>query len=121
MKKGFTLIELLGVLVLIAAIFLIVMPLITGQLKDSEKDIDASKLKIYCSAAKLYTNKENYQDSLKKVELSTLESAGILTNLDSKYRDKSIYVQYVGNYYCCCNDQNATSCISEYCQKNVTK
>ena len=39
MKKGFTLIELLAVLVLVGSLFMIVISMITGQIKNQEKDI----------------------------------------------------------------------------------
>lgn len=121
MKKGFTLVELLAVIVLLGGILMIAMSLITGQIKNQEEDINEAELKTYCAAAKLYVNKTNYSSKLTEVKLKTLEEHNILTNLDDKYKNKSIFIQYVGNYYCCCADKEATTCNQSICKESVTK
>ena len=120
MKKGFTLIELLAVIVLVGGLFTIVMSMLSGQIKNEEKTISEAELKTYCAAAKLYINKDDYKDKLKEIKLSDLEKNGILSNLNSKYKNKSVYVQYVGNYYCCCADNEGNSCNQDICNNTVT-
>ena len=53
-------------------------------------------------------------------KLIDLEKDGILSNLSSKYKNKSVYVQYVGNYYCCCADKDGKSCNQDVCKGTVT-
>lgn len=120
MKKGFTLIELLAVIVLIGGLFTIVMTMISGQIRNEEQTINEAELKTYCAAAKLYVNKDDYKDKLKEIKLIDLEKDGILSNLSSKYKNKSVYVQYVGNYYCCCADKDGKSCNQDVCKGTVT-
>ena len=119
MKKGFTLIELLAVLVLVGSLFTIVISMISGQIKNSEKEINESEIKTFCAAAKLYVNKEDYSSKLTEIKLETLEKNGILTNLNDKYKNKSIYVQYVGNYFCCCSSKYWSTCNQEICKGTV--
>jgi len=121
MKKGFTLVELLAVIVLLGGILMVAMALITGQIRNQEEDINEAELKTYCAAAKLYANKTDYSARLTEIKLKTLEQHNILTNLDDKYKEKSIYVQYVGNYYCCCADKDAKTCNQSICKDSVTK
>ena len=64
--------------------------------------------------------KENYKDKLKEIKLIDLEKDGILSNLSGKYKNKSVYVQYVGNYYCCCADKDGKSCNQDVCKGTVT-
>ena len=55
-----------------------------------------------------------------EIKLETLEKNGILTNLNDKYKNKSIYVQYVGNYFCCCSSKDGSTCNQEICKGTVT-
>lgn len=119
MKKGFTLIELLAVIVLVGALFMIVMSMISGQIKNEEETIKEAELKTYCAAAKIYINKEDYKDKLKEIKLSDLEKNGVLSKLNEKYKNKSIYVQYVGNYFCCCSSKDGNTCNQEMCKGTV--
>lgn len=120
MKKGFTLIELLAVIVLVGGLFTIVMTMISGQIRNEEQTINEAELKTYCAAAKLYVDKDDYKDKLKEIKLIDLEKDGILSNLSGKYKNKSVYVQYVGNYYCCCADKDGKSCNQDVCKGTVT-
>ena len=120
MKKGFTLIELLAVIVLVGGLFTIVMSMISGQIRNEEQTINEAELKTYCAAAKLYVNKDDYKDKLKEIKLIDLEKDGILSNLSGKYKNKSVYVQYVGNYYCCYADKDGKSCNQDVCKGTVT-
>lgn len=119
MKKGFTLIELLAVIILIGALFMIVMSMISGQIKNEEESISAAELKTYCTAAKSYVNKDDYKDNLKEIKLIDLEKNGILSKLSDKYKNKSIYVQYVGNYFCCCASKDGNTCNQDMCKGTV--
>lgn len=119
MKKGFTLIELLAVIVLIGALFMIVMSMISGQIKNEEETINEAELKTYCAAAKYYVNKEEYKNKLKEIKLIDLEKNGVLSKLNEKYKNKSIYVQYVGNYFCCCASKDGNTCNQEICKDAV--
>ena len=56
MKKGFTLVELLGVIVIISAIALIVLPPIINQLGSSESRVDAATESLVKEAAMLYVD-----------------------------------------------------------------
>ena len=107
MKKGFTLIELLAVLVLISSLFMVVISMISGQIKNQEKDINAAELKTFCAASKLYINKSGYNNVLKEVKLIDLEKSGFLTNLNKNYQKKSIFVGYKDNYFCCCTKKDS--------------
>ena len=113
MKKGFTLIELLAVLVLISSLFMVVISMISGQIKNQEKDINAAELKTFCAASKLYINKSGYNNVLKEVKLIDLEKSGFLTNLNQKYKEKTLYVGYKDNYFCCCTKKDAKKELSE--------
>ena len=55
-----------------------------------------------------------------EIKLIDLEKDGILSNLSGKYKNKSVYVQYVGNYYCCCADKDGKSCNQDVCKGTVT-
>lgn len=119
MKKGFTLIELLAVIVLIGALFMIVMSMISGQIKNEEEAINDAELKTYCTAAKNYINKDDYKNKLKEIKLIDLEKSGALSKLSDKYKNKSIYVQYVGNYFCCCASNDGSRCNQDICKDTV--
>ena len=113
MKKGFTLIELLAVLVLVGSLFMIVISIISGQIKNQEKDINEAELKTFCASSKLYINKENYQNKLTEIKLIELEKNGFLTNLSQKYKEKSIFVGYTNNQFCCCTKKDSKKELSE--------
>lgn len=119
MKKGFTLIELLSVIILIGALFTIVMTMISGQIRNEQQTISEAELKTYCAAAKLYVNKEDYSDSLKEIKLIELEKNNILSKLNDKYKNKSIYVRYIGNYFCCCSDTEGSICNQNICKESI--
>ena len=113
MKKGFTLVELLAVIVLLGGILTLAMTLLTGQIRDKEEELKDAEFKTYCSAAKLYINK-NW--TISELKLKTLEENSILTNLDEEHKNKSIYVGYIGNYYCCCKDLSRNNCNNDICE-----
>lgn len=108
MKKGFTLIELLAVLVLVGSLFMVVITMISGQIKNQEKEINESELKTFCASSKLYINKNNYNNVLKELKLLDLEKSGFLTNLNQNYKEKSIFVGYKNNYFCCCSKKDSS-------------
>lgn len=119
MKKGFTLIELLAVIILVSALFTIVMTMISGQIRNEEATINEAELKTYCAGAKLYADKENYSSSLKEIKLIDLENSGIFSNLSDKYKKSKVYVQYVGNLFCCCADKDGKVCNQSRCNGTV--
>ncbi|MEG2322439.1 MAG: DUF5011 domain-containing protein [Bacilli bacterium] len=45
MKKGFTLVELIGVLVILAALFLIITPIVDKEIKDGRQDLYNKQIK----------------------------------------------------------------------------
>lgn len=117
MKKGFTLVELLAVIVLLGGILTIAMSLLIGQIRNQEKDLEESELKMYCAAAKLYVDK-NYTGPLKEVKLKILQENNILTNLSSEHINKSIYYTYENGLYCCCADNTYNLCNSKSCTEH---
>lgn len=53
-NKGFTLIELLGVIIILSLLILLVLPSITGSVKNYSKDTDELMLSMVVDATKLY-------------------------------------------------------------------
>ena len=53
-NKGFTLIEIMAVIVILAVIALIVVPLVTGSIKDSKQKLYETQLENIKSGAKSY-------------------------------------------------------------------
>ena len=55
-KKGFTLIEILGVVIIITAIALLVVPNVVNRFSNKKNDIDKVNEELIISAAKLYVS-----------------------------------------------------------------
>lgn len=85
MKKGFTLAELLGVLVILGAIMLLIIPLVSSILKNSENDLyekQIENIKLSLSSWMSNNQKPNNGEYI-TLSLSQLKEAG-LVNLDIK-------------------------------------
>ena len=85
MKKGFTLAELLGVIVLLGALMLIIVPLVTSSMKDSKEElyndqIESIKLSL---ALWMSDNQKPKKGETITLTLSQLKEAG-LVELDIK-------------------------------------
>ena len=105
-KDGFTLIELLSVIILIIGIMLIVLPKITGSVKNKELAINTSYENIIYKALDLYIsdNSRNYPKVTTNtycVAVDTLKGKGYLKDYDNEnVKAKNIVkVTYSGGYH----------------------
>ena len=105
-KDGFTLIELLSVIILIIGIMLIVLPKITGSVKNKELAINTSYENIIFRALDLYIsdNSRNYPKVTTNtycVAVDTLKGKGYLKDYDNEnVKAKNIVkVTYSGSYH----------------------
>ena len=80
MKKGFTLAELLGVIVLLGAIMLIVVPLVSNSMKDSEEELyndQIESIKLSLELWMSYNQSPNIGETI-TLSLSQLKEAGFV-------------------------------------------
>ena len=105
-KDGFTLIELLSVIILIIGIMLIVLPKITGSVKNKELAINTSYENIIYKALDLYIsdNSRNYPKVTTNtycVAVDTLKKKGYLKDYDNENvkAKKIVKVTYSGDYH----------------------
>lgn len=80
MKKGFTLAELLGVIVLLGAIMLIVVPLVSNSMKDSEEELyndQIESIKLSLELWMSYNQSPNIGEAI-TLSLSQLKEAGFV-------------------------------------------
>ena len=80
MKKGFTLAELLGVIVLLGAIMLIVVPLVSNSMKDSEEELyndQIESIKLSLELWMSYNQSPNIGETI-TLSLSQLKEAGLV-------------------------------------------
>ena len=80
MKKGFTLAELLGVIILLGAIALIVVPLVSNSMKDSKETLYNDQIKsIELSLASwMSSNQTPAEGETITLSLSQLKEAGLV-------------------------------------------
>lgn len=90
-KLGFTLVELLAVIVILAALVLLVTPLLSDIIEDSEKNL-------------FLVNSKSYLDSI-KLSINDLE-------LDNEFVDDGTY-KVMPNGNLCLGDLNGSSCIGD--------
>ncbi len=94
MKKGFTLVELLAVIIILAAIMLIVIPLITNNVKKSTDVVDnQSKDTIILSSRNWGSDHKNLLPEENKqicINITALMDAGYLDNPEEKYKNGSV-------------------------------
>ena len=94
-KSGFTLVELLGVIVIVAALSLIVFPIVMGQFRKNKSQISAVTERLIEEAASLYVDANPNQYELMNgnvycVTLNQLVNSGNLSEplIDSSTGDK---------------------------------
>ena len=80
MKKGFTLAELLGVIILLGAIALIIVPLVSNSMKDSKETLYNDQIKsIELSLASwMSSNQTPAEGETITLSLSQLKEAGLV-------------------------------------------
>lgn len=85
-KKGFTLIEIMAVIIILAIIAVIVVPLVTGSIKDSKDKLYETQLENIKSAAKSYMINLDLDDEQNKISV-TIEELKKLGLLDKDIKD----------------------------------
>ena len=90
MKKGFTLVELLAVIVIIAAVALVVFPIVTGHINDSKEKLCLVQVKDIEDAAKKWATENN--DKLDKYHIND-----VYVSVDylkyQKYLEKDVIIE----------------------------
>jgi len=77
MKKGFTLVELIGVVVLLGAILLIIVPVVNNSLKEGKQDLLNSQIENIKLSLATYSNKPKVGETY-YLTLSQLKKAGLV-------------------------------------------
>lgn len=90
-EKGFTLVELLGVIVIVAALSLIVFPIVMGQFRKNKSQISAVTWRLIEEAASLYVdaNPNQYELTNGNVYCITLNQLVVAGNLSEPFIDSS--------------------------------
>jgi len=77
MKKGFTLIELIGVIVLLAAVLLIIIPVVNNSLKEGKQEMLDNQIKNIELSLATYSKKPNLNETY-YLTLGQLKEAGLV-------------------------------------------
>jgi len=79
-KKGFTLVELLGVLVLLIAVFLIIVPVVDKSIKDSKEKLYNNQIDGIKNSMKLWVDENQKPDVTESITLSLyqLKQSGLI-------------------------------------------
>ena len=104
-KKGFTLIELLAVIVILATIMLIIIPLVTSNVKEGRDVASEETENSIILAGRHWGN--DHKNNLPKenggsicISVTALIQYGYLNNsVPDKYKDYSILIKNVKNVY----------------------
>ena len=111
MNKGFTMIELLAVIVLLAAIALIITPLVTNSVKKGGETIDKQTQNNIVMAAKNWaSDNKDKLPTAKGVKVQTLIDDGYLdTDIDEGLKGSCVLISkqeqaYYYKYSTACND-----------------
>ena len=90
MKKGFTLVELLGVIIIISAIALIVLPPIINQIGSSESRVDAATELLIKEAAMLYVDHNQKHFEFDDYEESSIICITIETLIEENFLESPL-------------------------------
>ena len=112
-NKGFTLIELIGVIVLISALALIIIPAVSTTLKRGAQRADNITKENIIMAAKNWTvDNKNKINSTCYVKVATLKSGGYIDSNDIKLPSNS-----ASNL----NNSVVVITVTKVCSKNIYK